>query len=119
MASSFSMPDEFVQGLFKSGQNLMQAFAGPGSTGFGVAQAAGPAPIGNVEAPRVSLPQLQAHYWQQQMALWMGTMANAAGQAGESVVAQERGDRRFHADEWRDNPWYSLLKQTYLLNSRL
>jgi polyhydroxyalkanoate synthase len=119
MAASFSMPDEFVQGLFKSGQNLMQAFAGPGSTGFGVARAVGPAPIGNVEAPRVSLPHLQAHYWQQQMALWMGTMANAAGQAGESVVAPERGDRRFHADEWRDNPWYSLLKQTYLLNSRL
>ena len=55
------------------------------------------------------------------MALWMGMVANAGGlgSAGPPVVAPERGDRRFHAEEWRDNPWYSLLKQTYLLNSRL
>jgi polyhydroxyalkanoate synthase subunit PhaC len=53
------------------------------------------------------------------MALWMGASAAAAGHAGEPVVAPERGDRRFSADEWRSNPWYSVLKQTYLLNARL
>ena len=35
------------------------------------------------------------------------------------MVAAERGDRRFHGEDWRENPWYNLLKQTYLLNSRL
>ena len=110
MASPFTIPDEFVQGFFKSGQNLMQAFAG--------APRADHASTGNMDVPK-SLPQLQAHYWQQQMALWMGMMANAAGQAGEPVAAPARGDRRFHADEWRNNAWYNLLKQTYLLNARL
>jgi polyhydroxyalkanoate synthase subunit PhaC len=109
MTSPFKVPDEFVQGLFKSGQSLMQVFSG--------------APVAaltaNGEAAHASLPELQARYWQQQMALWMGTMARAAGQAGEPVVAPERGDRRFNAEEWRDNPWYSVLKQTYLLNARL
>src|SRR5947207_1360187 len=42
-----------------------------------------------------------------------------AGQANEPVVTPERGDRRFTAEEWRDNPWYSVLKQGYLLNARL
>jgi polyhydroxyalkanoate synthase len=37
----------------------------------------------------------------------------------EPTVVPERGDRRFNANAWRDNPWYSLLKQTYLLNARL
>src|SRR6185436_19571255 len=57
--------------------------------------------------------------WQQQTALWMGTLARAAGQSHEPVIAPARGDRRFNADEWRDNPWYSVIKQTYLLNARL
>jgi len=111
MAWPFNVPDEFVQGLFKSGQSLMQAFTG--------VPAAGQAPPGSLAGPKPSLPDLQARYWQQQMALWMGILAKSAGQSGEPVVAPERGDRRFHADEWRDNPWYSLLKQAYLLNARL
>ena len=60
-----------------------------------------------------------ARYWQQQMALWTGVMASAAGQAREAVASPDRGDRRFNANEWRDNPFYSLLKQSYLLNARL
>ena len=104
MPSPFNMPDEFVQGLFKSGQSLMQAFTGAPAKG---------------EAPHASLLELQAHYWQQQMALWMGMLAGAAGQPHQPVVTPDRGDRRFSAEEWRDNPWYSVLKQTYLLNARL
>jgi polyhydroxyalkanoate synthase subunit PhaC len=37
----------------------------------------------------------------------------------EPVIAAERGDRRFSADAWRNNPWFSGLKQIYLLNARL
>jgi len=68
-----------------------------------------------------SLAKVQAHYWEQQMALWMGMLASAGGAGGAAalVVSPERGDRRFSAEGWRDNPWYSLLQQTYLLNSRL
>ena len=111
MASPFKVPDEFVEGLFKSGRSLMQAFTG--------APAGAPAPPVHGETPHAPLLELQARYWQQQTALWMGAMARAAGQPQPPVVAPERGDRRFNADEWRDNPWYSMLKQTYLLNARL
>jgi polyhydroxyalkanoate synthase len=37
MASPFSMPDKFVQGFFKSGQSLLQAFAGTGGASVGIA----------------------------------------------------------------------------------
>lgn len=107
MASPFNMPDEFAQGFFKSGQSLVRAFVGGrGDSVAGAAQAS-------------VLPLAQAHYWQQQMALWMGILASAGGKGQEPVVAADRADRRFHGADWRDNPWYSLLKQTYLLNSRL
>ena len=65
-----------------------------------------------------SLPQLQAHYWRQQFALWLGTAASLAGQPRQPVIEPDRGDRRFQAGEWRDNSWYSLLEQTYLLNAQ-
>jgi len=96
MTSPFNVPDEFVQGFIKSGQSLLQA-PGSGST----------------------LAALQLGYVQQQFALWSRMMAGAAGQAVEPVASPERGDRRFNAAEWRDNPAYSLLKQSYLLNARL
>jgi polyhydroxyalkanoate synthase len=51
------------------------------------------------------------------MTLWTRLAMGAT--AGEPLIAPERGDRRFHAPEWRDNPVYSLLKQNYLLNARL
>ena len=113
MAAPFNMPDEFVRGFFKSGQTLLQAYTG--AAGNHRRSAVRPP----AELPALALAQAQAHYWQQQMALYMGMMASATGQEAEPAVEPERGDRRFNADAWRDNPWYSLLKQTYLLNSRL
>jgi polyhydroxyalkanoate synthase len=63
------------------------------------------------------LAEIQLGYLQQQLQLW-GRML-ASGAAAEPVVAPDRGDRRFNAEAWRDNPGYSFLKQSYLLNSRL
>ena len=107
MNSPFNMPDEYVQGFFKAGQSLLQALTptprSPGEI----------APPGRV-AP---LAELQLSYFQQQLALWTRMMAGAG--AGEPLVTPERGDRRFNGAEWRENPAYSLLKQSYLLNSRL
>ncbi|QBR01509.1 PHA/PHB synthase family protein [Paraburkholderia pallida] len=111
MALPFNMPDEFVRGFFNSGQMLLQAYTGAAGQTGSVST--------HPQQPALALAQAQAHYWQQQMVLYMGMMASAMGQAPEPAVQPERGDRRFNADAWRDNPWYSLLKQTYLLNSRL
>jgi polyhydroxyalkanoate synthase len=103
------MPDEYVQGFIKSSQALMQSFIN-GHPNSG----AGAAPL-----PGLPLAQLQAQYWQQQSALWLNLLSGANGAAQAPLAAPERGDRRFHGDDWRTNPWYNLLKQNYLLNSRL
>jgi polyhydroxyalkanoate synthase len=109
MATPFNVPDEYVHGFLKSGQKLMLALAGAPAES---PEAAAPVPV-------LSMAQLQVHYWQQQMALWMGMLASAAGKEPDAVIAPASGDRRFNAEDWRGNPWYSMLKQTYLLNSRL
>ena len=107
MSSPFNMPDEYVQGFFKAGQSLLQALTPLHS------------PPNEIAAPArgSQLAELQMNYFQQQLALWARMMTGSAG--AEPLVAPERGDRRFNAAEWRENPAYSLLKQSYLLNSRL
>jgi polyhydroxyalkanoate synthase len=57
---------------------------------------------------------LQRSYFEKQARLWT---ALASGKR-ETLVAPEPGDRRFLAKEWRDNPYYDYLKQSYLLAAR-
>jgi polyhydroxyalkanoate synthase subunit PhaC len=107
MSSPFNMPDEYGQGFFKAGQNLLKSLIPTAQPTDASASLARGAP----------LAELQANYFQQQFALWANMMSGASG--SEPIVTPTRGDRRFSAEEWRENPAYSLLKQSYLLNSRL
>ncbi|MBC7804263.1 MAG: class I poly(R)-hydroxyalkanoic acid synthase [Candidatus Parcubacteria bacterium] len=57
--------------------------------------------------------QMQSGYIAKQAQLWAAMLgAQAAG-----APAPEPGDRRFAAIEWRDNPYYAYVKQSYLLAS--
>jgi polyhydroxyalkanoate synthase len=67
-------------------------------------------------APQVA--RLQAEYHQRFVQLWSAMVARQRGGAYEPVIAPERGDRRFSAAQWREDPWYDYLKQSYLLNAR-
>src|SRR5262245_6694910 len=57
---------------------------------------------------------LQRSYFEKQARLWA---ALASGKR-ETLASPEPGDRRFAAKEWRDNPYYDYLKQSYLLAAR-
>ncbi|MGH8766279.1 MAG: class I poly(R)-hydroxyalkanoic acid synthase [Burkholderiales bacterium] len=57
---------------------------------------------------------LQSGYAAQQARLWTAIF----GGSNEPVVKSESGDRRFASREWQDNPYYSYLKQSYLLAAR-
>jgi poly[(R)-3-hydroxyalkanoate] polymerase subunit PhaC len=56
-------------------------------------------------------PSRQREYFEKQAKLWT---ALASGKR-ETLASPEPGDRRFAAKEWRDNPYYDYLKQSYLL----
>ena len=57
---------------------------------------------------------IQAGYLEKQTRLWMSALAGKL----ESVAEPESADRRFAARAWADNPYFSYLKQSYLLASR-
>jgi len=62
--------------------------------------------------------EIQKRYYQWHLDLWT-TLA----QAGESsmpapMITPDGSDRRFSSSEWQQLPYFSYLKQAYLLNSR-
>ena len=55
---------------------------------------------------------LQASYLERQTKLWGALLAGS----NESVV--DGDDRRFAGREWRENPYYNYLRQSYLLAAK-
>ncbi len=69
------------------------------------------------QQPGTLLDQQMA-FWQQHQALWQNLMLRMAGKDVPELVQASKGDRRFEASDWHENPWFSYLQQTYLLISR-
>ena len=61
---------------------------------------------------------LQARYFQQHRALLQAMLGGAGGAPEDAVASPGRGDRRFSSAEWRRNPWFDYLRQSYLINAR-
>jgi len=59
--------------------------------------------------------RMQAELWSEGLSIWQ----RALGGAPEPSALAEKADkdRRFAAPEWRDNPLYDTIRQTYLLIS--
>jgi polyhydroxyalkanoate synthase len=66
-------------------------------------------------ADAAKIQALQKSFAEQQMRLWTSLLAGKR----ETLARPGPDDRRFAAKEWRDNPYYDYLKQSYLLASQL
>ncbi|MBI3149967.1 MAG: class I poly(R)-hydroxyalkanoic acid synthase [Betaproteobacteria bacterium] len=61
--------------------------------------------------------ELCARYQQRLTELWQSVAQQQTGEAGAAVAQAEDGDRRFHGSEWREYPFFDLVKQAYLINA--
>lgn len=59
------------------------------------------------------------NYQRDQMSLWLKIFTPPGPEPVEPIVAPPRGDRRFSANDWKDNPVFDFLKQSYLLASNM
>jgi polyhydroxyalkanoate synthase len=59
--------------------------------------------------------RMQADLWTEGMSIWQRALGGA--QEGSALRDKADQDRRFAAKEWRDNPLYDTIRQTYLLIS--
>jgi len=96
-------PDALLASIASSSNEITQGWM---RIMAGAPAAAAALPWGN--------PSLEQSYFDKQARLWV---ALASGQR-ETLASPEPGDRRFSAKEWRENPYYDYLKQSYLLAAR-
>lgn len=66
----------------------------------------------------MALYQAQTRAMTEWTSLWQSMGQRAMGGAPEPVAAPLKGDRRFSAAAWSDEPVYDYLKQAYLLAAR-
>ncbi|MBS0295469.1 MAG: alpha/beta fold hydrolase [Proteobacteria bacterium] len=63
----------------------------------------------------LKLAETTARNMQEWGELWTSAAARAMGQEAAPVIEPAKGDRRFSAPAWSDEPVYDYLKQAYLL----
>jgi polyhydroxyalkanoate synthase len=61
---------------------------------------------------------MQQQYWSPIFDFWRGFFNVKSATNTDSRVQAPRGDRRFKDEVWSQSPYYDLLKQSYLLNSK-
>lgn len=72
------------------------------------------APLG-IEAE--TWAELTERYQRRMTELWQCAVQRQPGEGGAVVAEPQEGDRRFHAQEWRNYPFFDLVKQAYLVNA--
>ena len=75
---------------------------------------------GWLKALPLSAPETQQKLWQDSVTLWEGVLGQygigpRAAEKSEGGVQLPRKDRRFADPKWRDQPFFALVHQTYLL----
>jgi polyhydroxyalkanoate synthase subunit PhaC len=66
---------------------------------------------------REAVVEAQAQWWNNFMNLWESTARKMLGGEASAVIEPQPGDRRFRADEWRENEIFDFIKQSYLLTA--
>ena len=60
----------------------------------------------------------QMDLWRSQMALWNNLVQRLGGKEVSALAEPDKGDNRFSDPEWRNNPLFDFLHQSYLINAR-
>ena len=104
-------PEAFVASIAQAGNDMARNWLRMAASAPGQPPPADYLAQLNLDRDRVGA--LQADYLGRQLQLWNALTAGKA----DSAPRPAAGDRRFAAKEWRDNPYYSYLKQSYLLGA--
>ena len=98
-------PSAYLESLMKAGQQATRQFDDALAASIGVH---GDPAKGEPKSPFAVAMSMQQQFWSPVMDFWRGYFNDRAA----------RGDRRFKDEAWNHSPFYELLKQSYLANSK-
>jgi polyhydroxyalkanoate synthase len=111
-------PQGYLENLMRAGQDAMKRYDDALASAAGV-QTEEYLSSGRPPFPFALIADLQREYLKQ---IWraFGTRCSFRHFSGGTHVgvALTKGDKRFKDASWREQPYYDLLKQTYLLGSK-
>jgi polyhydroxyalkanoate synthase len=102
--------------LVQAGQAALETFLKALSNQTGTDLAA---QIQAYSAASSRIAELQADLYRKHLTLWQSMLGQQKPRATPPPAAAAAGDdRRFSSPEWSANPYFSYIRQTYLINSR-
>jgi polyhydroxyalkanoate synthase len=107
----------YFENLMRAGQDAMKQFDDALALAAGVGTK-DPVSPGRQLFPFAMIADLQRDYFKQLYQFWNSVFLRSFAGGAHSGVALAQGDKRFKDASWREQPYYDLLKQTYLLGSR-
>ena len=107
----------YLENLMRAGQDAMKQFDEALASAAGVGSKESP-PAGHLLFPFGVIADLQREYFKQVWKLWNKGFLNTFARGAEPVLTVAKGDKRFKDDAWHDQPYYELLRQSYLLGSK-
>jgi polyhydroxyalkanoate synthase len=107
----------YLENLMRAGQDAVKRLDDALATAAGV-QSEESASSERLFFPFGLIVHLQRDYLKQVWRLWNAMFLRTYSGGAHSDIALAKGDRRFKDASWREQPYYDLLKQTYLLGSR-
>ena len=113
--SSQSGSSAYLESLMRAGQEATKQFDDALTAAMGVETK--PGKSGEM-SPFAATANMQQQYWSPIFDFWRGFFNVQSATNTDSRVQAPRGDRRFKDEVWSQSPYYDLLKQSYLLNSK-
>jgi polyhydroxyalkanoate synthase len=113
----FADAQAYLESLMQAGQDAMEQFDDALASATGV-RPEEPLSSGRPVSPFALILDLQREYLKQVWRLWNTLFLQSFLGGVHADVAMATGDKRFKDASWREQPYYDLLKQTYLLGSK-
>jgi polyhydroxyalkanoate synthase len=107
-------PSDYLHSLMQAGQFATKQVEDALSAAMGVTGA----PAKQAAIPSFAdVANMQQQYWAPVFDFWRGFFRDKPA-SGDAAAPTSRGDRRFKDDAWNQSPYYDLLRQYYLSNSK-
>jgi polyhydroxyalkanoate synthase len=106
----------YLENLMRAGQDATKQFDDALVLAMGVHGEEKPSSA--LFFPFALIADLQREYFKQLWRLWNSMFLQMFAGGAHSSVALAQGDKRFKDASWREQPYYDLLKQSYLWGSR-
>jgi polyhydroxyalkanoate synthase subunit PhaC len=107
----------YLENLMRAGQDAAKQFDDALALAMGV-RGEEQSSSANSLFPFAMIVDLQREYLRQLWQFWNSIFLQSFAGGAHSGVALAQGDKRFKDASWREQPYYDLLKQSYLLGAR-